>query len=225
MTRAVLDKGFVNLIAFMGGDLSVVNSARVSFSARVDSLTDADKGLVGFLMRERHGSPFEHSVFTFHVRCPIFVAREWQRHRIGSYNELSMRYAKVDPDFYIPSAKNVRVRIGKPGRYEHVPADEFDALHYIKVLEAACASAALNYKKCLDMDLAPEVARNFLPVNTYTEFYWTVNARSLMNFLSLRNTPQALYEIREYAKVLETIFSEEMPVTANAFVENERNVP
>ena len=113
----VLDHGFVRLDDCMADDLAVVNAARVSFARRVTELGDADRGLVRFLMRERHATPFEHGVFRFHIKCPIFVAREWMRHRAGSYNEHSARYAELPEEFYVPAAEDVRTQVGKPGAY------------------------------------------------------------------------------------------------------------
>src|SRR6476659_9703803 len=113
----LLDHGFVRLDASMADDLSVANAARVSFARRKEELDDADRGLIRFLMRDRHGTPFEHNGFRFHIRCPIFVAREWMRHRIGSVNEFSLRYAKETDDFYVPEAEDVRSQVGKPGAY------------------------------------------------------------------------------------------------------------
>jgi thymidylate synthase (FAD) len=114
-TISVLDHGFVRLDDAMADDLSVVNGARVSFARRRTEMTEAEEGLIRFLMRERHGTPFEHNAFRFHVRCPLFVAREWFRHRVGSFNEFSMRYAKATDEFYVPEAEDVRTQIGKPG--------------------------------------------------------------------------------------------------------------
>ena len=120
-TIQVLDHGFVRLDGAMADDLSVVNGARVSFARRKTEMDDSDAGLIRFLMRDRHGSPFEHNAFRFHIRCPIFVAREWFRHRIGSFNEFSMRYAKATDDFYVPAAEDVRTQVGKPGAYSFEP--------------------------------------------------------------------------------------------------------
>ena len=116
-TIEVLDHGFVRLDDAMADDLSVVNGARVSFARRKTEMDESDEALIRFLMRDRHGSPFEHNSFRFHVRCPIFVAREWFRHRVGSFNEFSLRYAKATDDFYIPEAIDVRTQVGKPGAY------------------------------------------------------------------------------------------------------------
>src|SRR5918998_603249 len=117
----VLDHGFVRLDEAMADDLSVVNGARVSFAKHRVEMDDSDAGLIRFLMRERHGTPFEHNAFRFHIRAPIFVAREWFRHRIGSFNEFSMRYARATDDFYVPAAEAVRSQVGKPGAYSFEP--------------------------------------------------------------------------------------------------------
>src|SRR5258705_5430885 len=134
----VLDHGFVRLDDAMATDLSVVNAARVSFARRKEEMDESDAGLIRFLMRDRHGTPFEHNSFRFHIRAPIFVAREWFRHRIGSFNEFSMRYAKATDDFYVPEPEDVRTQVGKPGAYsfeqvapelaEETP-EEFDAVY------------------------------------------------------------------------------------------------
>src|SRR5213083_522622 len=120
----VLDHGFVRLDGSMATDLSVVNAARVSFARRKEEVDEADEGLIRFLMRDRHGTPFEHNAFRFHIRAPIFVAREWFRHRVGSFNEFSMRYAKATDDFYIPEPEDVRSQVGKPGAYSFEPVEE-----------------------------------------------------------------------------------------------------
>ena len=122
-TIRLLDHGFVRLDGALADDLSVVNGARVSFARRKEVMDESDEGLIRFLMRDRHGSPFEHNAFRFHVRCPIFVAREWFRHRIGSFNEFSLRYAKATDDFYVPEAEDVRTQVGKPGAYRFEPVD------------------------------------------------------------------------------------------------------
>src|SRR5512141_3343748 len=120
----VLDHGFVRLDDAMATDLSVVNAARVSFARRKAVMEAADEGLIRFLMRDRHGTPFEHNSFRFHIRAPIFVAREWFRHRVGSFNEFSMRYAKATDDFYVPEPEDVRSQVGKPGAYSFEPVSD-----------------------------------------------------------------------------------------------------
>src|SRR5947207_7225295 len=122
-TIRVLDHGFVRLDDAMASDLSVVNGARVSFARHKAEMDASDEGLIRFLMRDRHGSPFEHNAFRFHIRCPIFVAREWFRHRVGSFNEFSMRYAKATEDFYVPEPEDVRTQVGKPGAYTFETVD------------------------------------------------------------------------------------------------------
>ena len=146
----VLDHGFVRLDGVMADDLSVVNAARVSFARRKLVLDDSDAGLVGFLMRERHGSPFEHNAFRFHVRCPIFVAREWFRHRIGSFNEFSMRYAEAKDEFYVPAAEDVRTQVGKPGAYTYEQVPPELAASTRAELEASYLAAFGTYQRLVE---------------------------------------------------------------------------
>jgi len=224
-TIRLLDHGFVRLDGALADDLSVVNGARVSFARRKDEMDASDEGLIRFLMRDRHGSPFEHNAFRFHVRCPIFVAREWFRHRIGSFNEFSLRYAKATDDFYVPEAGDVRTQVGKPGAYTFEPVDEELAETTREELRAVYEQAYETYTRLVEQGVARELARSVLPVGAYTQFYWTVNARALMNFVSLRNSEFAQLEIRRYAEAVESFFAELMPVTHAAFVENGRMAP
>jgi thymidylate synthase (FAD) len=221
----VLDHGFVALDDCMADDLSVVNSARVSYGTRHDEMEDGDDKLIGYLMRHRHGTPFEHNSFRFHVKAPIFVFREWQRHRIGSFNELSARYTELSGDFYIPEVENVRERVGKPGHYTYETADRNKADDFVYDLAKQCVASYAYYQSWLERGIAPEQARCFLHVNHYSEMYWTVNARSLMNFLALRNAPTAQWEIRQYAGFVETLFAEVMPITYSAFAANGHIAP
>jgi thymidylate synthase (FAD) len=224
-TIQVLDHGFVRLDGAMADDLSVVNGARVSFARRKTELDDADAGLIRFLMRDRHGTPFEHNAFRFHVRCPIFVAREWFRHRVGSFNEFSMRYARATDDFYLPEPEDVRSQVGKPGAYSFEPVSEELAEATREELRAVYESAYATYERLVEQGVARELARAALPVGAYTEFFWTVNARSLMNFVSLRAAETAQREIRRYADAVERFFEERMPITYEAFVANGRVAP
>jgi thymidylate synthase (FAD) len=224
-TIHVLDHGFVRLDAAMAGDLAVVNGARVSFARHKTEMEEADEGLIRFLMRERHASPFEHAVFRFHIRCPIFVAREWMRHRWSSFNEFSMRYANATDDFYVPAAEDVRSQVGNPGAYSFEQVSPELAEQTREELQAVYEQAFATYERLVEAGVAREVARCVLPVGAYTEFYWTVNARALMNFISLRNAEMAQREIRRYAEVVETFFAEHMPVTHAAFVANDRVAP
>jgi thymidylate synthase (FAD) len=221
----VLDHGFVRLDDAMADDLSVVNSARVSFGRRKEEMDDSDRGLIRFLMRDRHGTPFEHNSFRFHVRSPIFVAREWMRHRWGSFNEFSLRYARATEDFYVPEAEDVRTQVGKPGAYSFDPVEPELAEKTRQELKALYEAAYVTYKRLVEQGVARELARSVLPVGAYTEFYWTVNARSLMNFVSLRAAESAQREIRRYADACERFLAEKMPVTYDAFVAGGRVAP
>jgi thymidylate synthase (FAD) len=221
----VLDHGFVRLDEAMADDLSVVNGARVSFAKHKTEMDDSDGGLIRFLMRERHGTPFEHNAFRFHIRAPIFVAREWFRHRVGSFNEFSMRYARATDDFYIPAPEDVRSQVGKPGAYSFEPVADDVAETTREELQQVYEAAYATYERLVELGVARELARAALPVGAYTEFYWTVNARALMNFLSLRNAETAQREIRRYAEACERFLAERMPITYEAFVAAGRRAP
>lgn len=221
----VFDHGFVRLDDAMATDLSVINSARVSFAVRKEEMDERDTGLIKFLMRDRHGSPFEHNAFRFHIRTPIFVAREWFRHRIGSFNEESARYHKLADDFYMPEPEAVRSQVGKPGAYTFEPVADELATETRERLQRVYRELYSEYNTMIEQGVAKEVARTVLPFGIYTQFYWTLNARSLMNFLSLRNSEFAQYEIRVYAQAVEEFFKKEMPVTHACFVEFGRSCP
>src|SRR2546430_9443572 len=154
----VLDHGFVRLDGAMATDLSVVNAARVSFARRKDEMDESDEGLIRFLMRDRHGTPFEHNSFRFHIRAPIFVAREWFRHRVGSFNEFSMRYAKATDDFYIPEPEDVRSQVGKPGAYSFEPVDDELAERTREELQAVYERAFATYERLVEAGVPPGVA-------------------------------------------------------------------
>ncbi len=224
-TIRVLDHGFVRLDDVMASDLSVVNGARVSFARHKTEMDESDEGLIRFLMRDRHGTPFEHNAFRFHVRAPLFVAREWFRHRVGSFNEFSMRYAKASDEFYVPEPEDVRSQIGKPGAYSFEPVEPELAEQTRDELRAVYDAAYSTYNRLVEQGIARELARLVMPMGAYTEFYWTVNARSLMNFVSLRAAETAQREIRRYADACEHFLAEKMPVTHAAFVANDRVAP
>lgn len=218
--------GFVRLDAALADDLSVVNSARVSFGKRVDHWSEAETGLIRFLMRERHGTPFEHNFFRFHVRAPIFVAREWFRHRSGwSYNEFSGRYSEMPEGAWVPDDESVRTQVGKPGYYTFEPTDDETTQLAQDVIAEMNGHAWRTYQFLLRKGVAKEVARTVLPVGTYTEFYASCNARSLMHFCALRNHPSAQKEIRTYAEALEQALKDHMPETYAAFCEFGRTAP
>jgi thymidylate synthase (FAD) len=170
-------------------------------------------------------TPFEHNAFRFHVRCPIFVAREWFRHRVGSFNEFSMRYARATDDFYLPEPEDVRSQVGKPGAYSFEPVSDELAETTRDELRAVYETAYATYERLVEQGVARELARAVLPVGAYTEFFWTVNARSLMNFVSLRAAETAQREIRRYADAVERFFEDRMPITYEAFVASGRVAP
>lgn len=220
--------GFVRLDAAMADDVSVVNAARVSFArndADKSELLEADKGLINFLMRERHGTPFEHNSFRLHIKCPIFVAREWFRHRIGSFNEFSARYSEVPNEFFVPVVDEVRGQVGKPGAYSFEPLEPEIAKDVTTWIADWNDQSYALYKEMIEAGVAKELARVVLPVSMYTQFYWTVNARALMNFLSLRTHETAQYDIRQYANAVYEIVAAEMPVTFEAWEKNGRITP
>ena len=220
----VLDHGFLALDGALASDLAVVNGARVSFNQESQELTERDEGLIRFLIRERHGSPFEHGYFRFLVKAPLFVVREHHRHRAGhSYNEWSGRYSKMEPEFYVPDF--VRTQVGKPGAYTFEPVDDETREATRREIEENARRAFQAYERMLERGVAKEVARAVLPLSTYTKYYWSCNPRSLMHFCGLRNHESAQYEIRQYAAAAETFLAELMPLTHAAFVANGRVAP
>ena len=227
----------VELVRASAHDSDVVFAARVS-TAGEQSLQDVDadgernKGLIRFLMRERHGSPFEHNSMTFYVQAPIFVFREFMRHRIASYNEESGRYRQLDPVFYVPARERALLQQGKPGAYEFVEGtpEQYDVV--VTATQQACTQAYRAYLRMLDAGVAREVARGVLPVATYSSMYVTLNARSLMNFLSLRTKREGSHfpsypqrEIEMVAERMEAEWARLMPVTHAAFEASGRVSP
>ncbi|MGI9111776.1 MAG: FAD-dependent thymidylate synthase [Gaiellaceae bacterium] len=223
-TIDVLDRGFLALDGALASDLAVVNGARVSFNQESDELSERDEGLIRFLIRERHGSPFEHGYFRFLVKAPLFVVREHQRHRAGhSYNEWSGRYSKMEAEFYVPD--NVRTQVGKPGSYSFEPVDDAIREATRQEIEENAARAFEAYERLLEQGVAKEVARTVLPLSTYTKYYWSCNPRSLMHFCGLRNHESAQFEIRQYAAAAESFLERLMPITHAAFLANDRTAP
>ena len=226
----------VELVKHSASDADVIWAARVSTkgdqSLEDVGTTDASAGLINYLMRDRHGSPFEHSNFTFFVQAPIFMWREHFRHRMASYNEESGRYKVLDPIFYVPGPERRLVRIGKAGAYEFVEgtAEQFDVV--TEQTKHACAVAYDAYEKMLDAGVAREVARIVLPVTIYSSAYVTMNARAMMNFLSLRRKVEGSHfpsfpqrEIEMVAEKYEEEFARIMPLTHASFVANGRVAP
>lgn len=208
----VLDSGFVRLEDKMGDDLSVVRAARVSYGKSTRTPED-DKKLIAYLIKNSHGTPLEHTSFTFHIKCPIFVMRQWIRHRIGqSFNEISGRYSVMTDEFYMPSAWRVPDKKNKQGSILSGPDPRMTA-----ILLAQNQHAYSAYQDLLNHGVAKEMARMVLPLNLYTQFYWTCNARSLMAFLTLRAESHAQWETRQYAYALAKFLSILMPWTWEAF--------
>jgi len=225
----------VELINSMASDSAVAMAARVStisgnHEAEVDAAKDA--GLINYLMRDRHGSPFEHNAFTFYIEAPIFVFREFQRHRIASYNEESGRYKQLNPMFYVPKGTRDLVQVGKPGAYTFKPGSEKQQDMVFDAAIDVSREAYDKYEALLEGGVAREVARMVLPVNIYSSMYVTMNARALMNFLSLRTQREGTHfpsypqrEIEMCAEKMEEFFAEKMPLTYEAFNKNGRVAP
>lgn len=226
MEIKVLNEGFIRLDGCEADDLSVVNSARVSFGKRKETMERADEGLIRFLMNNRHGTPFEHNYFRFHVKTPIFVAREWFRHRIGwSYNEYSGRYSEMTLGAYLPETEDMRTQVGKPGSYTFEKLDDMSSGYAQSIMRQTYEICEKSYNSLLESGVAKELARSVLPVSTWTEFYASTNARALMNFISLRADDAAQYEIRQYALALLGFLENKMPVTCDSFLKNDRVAP
>ena len=217
--------GCIELNQHVGDDAVVVHSAQVSF-AREKNEIDHDRlvGLINFMMKNHHGSVFEHCSATFLVKAPIFVVREWHRHRTQSYNEWSGRYSVLEPEFYIPNY--IRQQTGKPGAYtfEEV-TDSMTRTMTRDIIRNTSEHAYGMYEGLLASGIAKEQARVILPVNIYTKFYATANLRNWLKFLELRNSKHAMYEIRQYAKAIEEILFDLYPVTVGAWIGNGRVAP
>jgi thymidylate synthase (FAD) len=227
----------VELVRSAASDSDVLFAARVSTKGE-QSLEDVgvdasrSSGLINFLMRDRHGSPFEHNSMTFYVSAPIFVFREFMRHRIASYNEESGRYRELRPVFYLPAPDRRLVQVGKPGAYDFVEGTREQYELVLQQTRTVCRDAYAAYQRMLDAGVAREVARIVLPVSIFSTMYVTMNARSLMNFLSLRTRRDDAHftsfpqrEIEMVAERMETLWASLMPLTHAAFESNGRVAP
>ncbi len=192
----VLNAGYVRLVEYMGGDKSVIRNARRCWRSEDKSNEQSDRNLIRHLLQKGHMTPFEAMVFTFDVKCPIFVARQWMRHRIGSFNEESLRYCVAEREYFIPHGLNQK----QLALWKIYNEEQFDRYNLMK------------------QTLPKEQARSILPLGTYTKFYWTVNGRSLMNFLKLRLDKSAQAEIREYAEAILDMVKAVAPVSFTEFV-------
>lgn len=219
MQETVLDHGFVKLIDHMGDDSRIVTAARISTNQGVKD-PDKDAKLIDYLMRNRHTSPFEMVDFTFHLKMPIFVARQWIRHRTASLNEISGRYVEFDAEFFLPE----ELRVQAKGNHQSSTAGVFTAEDQEVILQHMIAEqndAKAEYEEYLKHGVARELARINLPLSTYTEFYWKINLHNLLHFLSLRAHEHAQYEIRVYAEAIANMVKEIVPV---AYASWERHI-
>ncbi|MBA3726428.1 MAG: FAD-dependent thymidylate synthase [Armatimonadetes bacterium] len=216
----VLDKGFVRLVDYMGGDSRIVQSARVSYGEGTKTVRE-DKGLIDYLMKNDHTSPFEQVGLTFHCKMPVFVARQWVRHRTARLNEISGRYSVMKDEFYVPDTAEVRLQsqVNKQGRGEvTIPLE--DATAFIGHLETENAATYKHYEEMIESGLARELARINLPLSLYTEWYWQIDLHNLFHFIQLRADAHAQYEIREYALALAQCARAVAPLAYEAFEEH-----
>jgi thymidylate synthase (FAD) len=226
----VLDHGFVRVIDYMGTDSSIVQAARVSYGKGTKKVNE-DAGLINYLMRHRHSTPFEMCEIKFHIKLPIFIARQWIRHRTANVNEYSGRYSIMDKEFYIPQPEHLAVQSKQnhQGRGEALTGKE--AARVLEILKADSVNAYAHYEEMMNCDeagnvfdehksgLARELARMNLPVNFYTQWYWKIDLHNLMHFLSLRADAHAQYEIRAYANVMLDVLKAWVPLTHQAFMD------
>lgn len=227
----VLDHGFVRVIDYMGDDSAIVQSARVSYGAGTKKIS-LDRGLIQYLIRHKHTTPFEMCEIKFHIKLPMFIARQWIRHRTANVNEYSARYSILGKDFYLPERDQLAVQslTNRQGRDAEVLNDA-EAARVLEMLKGDALQCYAHYEEMLNEDmegnivdesrakLARELARMNLPVNFYTEWYWKIDLHNLLHFLHLRADPHAQYEIRVYAQAMLDIVKKWVPLTYEAFME------
>jgi thymidylate synthase (FAD) len=213
----LLDHGFVRLVEYMGSDLSVVRNARVSYDAEWRTGEDAgkDAGLINYLVKNHHTSPFESVQFTFDVKAPIFVFRQWHRHRTWSFNEISGRYAELPDDFYVPNPMDITTQ-SKDNKQMRTKEEHPQSIQIAEHIEIACKGAFHAYKQLIAQGCPRELARGVLPVNTYSHMFATVDLHNLMHFLRLRLHEHAQYEIRVYAEAMLELIEPVVPVCVAA---------
>lgn len=220
-TIPVLDYGYVVLRDFMGDDTEVADAARISYDA-VERPATEDEKLIRYLMRHRHTSPFEMCELKFELKMPIFVARQWVRHRTASMNEVSARYTQLPAEMFVPhgSALARQSKSNKQGRGPEKDYDGGEALQILKDVVRSNREAYAVYEDLIEYhDLARELARGVLPLNTYTKFVWKVDLHNLFHFLKLRTDPHAQKEIRAYADIIETFVATHFPICHQAWVD------
>lgn len=214
----VLDHGFVRLVDSMGSDLSVVRAARVSYDAawRAGANEGSDNRLINYLWKNHHTTPFEAVTFTFEVKAPIFVFRQWHRHRTWSFNELSARYRELPEEFYVPDARNIGVQ-SKDSKQARDTADEINREYATVLIATTCRESFRAYRALLDQGVPRELARSVLPVATYSHMFATVDLLNLLKFLTLRTHAHAQYEIRVYAEAMLELARSIVPVSIAAW--------
>lgn len=218
----VLDKGFVRLVDYMGGDSRIVQSARVSYGEGTKSIRE-DKGLIDYLLRHLHTSPFEQVILTFHIKLPIFIARQWIRHRTARVNEISGRYSIMKEDCYVPAAADVsfQSKDNKQGRStEHMSEDLVSEVR--EILQGQQKHIFKGYNDLIEKNIARELSRINLPLSTYTEWYWQIDLHNLFHFLRLRLDSHAQKEIRDYAEVMLDICKKVAPLATESFERHQK---
>ena len=218
----VLDKGFIRLIDYMGSDQSIVQAARVSYGAGTKTVRE-DRGLIRYLLRHDHTTPFEMVVLKFHIKAPLFVVQQWIRHRTASINQESGRYSVLKDEFHVLSIDDVCVQSkdNKQGRGEKFNVTDAEVV--LNVMSTKNREAYTAYETLLEMGMARESAREILPVSTYTQFYWQMNLHNLLHFLKLRLDPHAQKEIREYAEQIAVCVQAVAPNAWEAFEDYKKN--
>ncbi len=215
MRKEILDHGFVELLDVMGSDESIVNTARTSYDKGTKQVSST-KGLLRYLLRQKHMGPFEFGVCIFRIRCPFFVARQWFRHRTASYNEISLRYSEAVEEYYVPDAEMITTQDAH-NRQARTGQKVSEAMNVRAQLEKDPKLLLSHYHDYLDKGVAREIARINLPLSLYTTFMFKMDIRNLMNFYSLRVDPHAQYEIRVYAKAMVKMTEKYFPVVIQAW--------
>ncbi|MGL9732680.1 MAG: FAD-dependent thymidylate synthase [Wolbachia sp.] len=214
----VLDRGFIRVVDYMGSDNAIVQAARVSYGNGIKQINQ-DEMLIKYLMRHNHTTPFEMCEIKFHVKLPIFVARQWMRHRTANVNEYSARYSILDNEFYIPRSEQIAKQ---SDNNKQGSGEAFDSHSSKEIIDSLTNDSNLiysHYEKFIQQGLAREIARTNLMLNYYTQFYWKIDLHNLLHFLKLRVDKHAQYEIRVYAEIMLDIIKKWVPIAYSAFVE------